>query len=149
MKVVRRDARLFLAASAQLLADGFRVRFRAGGASMRPAINDGDALVLEPVGPAAVQPGDVLLYRKHHRGIAHRVVHVRRKDEAVVAFLLRGDAEPACDEPVAPSEVLARIVAVERGSAVEFPAPGAPSPDRTMAACTVVVLTADPRRPGL
>lgn len=126
MKIVRRDGRLFLDASAQLLADGFGVRFRAGGASMRPAINDGDALVMEPVSPAAVAPGDVLLYRKHQRGIAHRVVHVRRRDEGVTAFLLRGDAASACDEAVAPHEVLARIIAVERGRprwSARLPAP--------------------------
>jgi hypothetical protein len=114
MRVVKRDAALFLEVSERLLEQGYRVRFRAGGASMQPAIGDGDAVILAPVNPVAAQPGDILLYRKNRRGIAHRVVHVQHADEAVVAFLLRGDAEPACDAPVTPDEVLGKVVAVER-----------------------------------
>lgn len=114
MRIVRRDARLFLAATSALLADGFGVRFRAGGGSMQPAIGNGDALTLEPVGAAAVRPGDVLLYRKDQRSIAHRVVDIRTRGGAISSYLLKGDAASSCDAPVAPHEVLGRLVALER-----------------------------------
>jgi hypothetical protein len=121
MRIVRRDARLFLGVSAQLLADGFGVRFRAGGASMQPAIHDGDALIVAPVSTREVRPGDVLLYRRDRRGIAHRVVRVRTTGGAVMDVLLRGDAEPACDAPVAAHDVLGRLVAVDRTARQRWP----------------------------
>lgn len=109
-----RNAELFLHVSERLLEEGYRVRFRAGGTSMQPAINDGDALTVEPVEPLAVRPGDILLYRTHRRGIAHRVVNIRQAGSAVVAFLLRGDAKAACDRPVEPGEVVGKVIAIER-----------------------------------
>lgn len=111
---VKRDEELFLDVSERLLEEGYRVRFRAGGTSMQPAISDGDALTVEPVDPVAVRPGDILLYRKHRRGIAHRVVHVRHAGQAVVAFVLRGDAKTACDALVEPVDLLGKVVMVER-----------------------------------
>jgi hypothetical protein len=114
MTIIKRDAKLFLDVSERLLDEGYRVRFRAAGTSMQPAIGDGDALILAPIDPVAVRPGDILLYRKHRRGIAHRVVHVQHALPAVGAFLLRGDASTACDAPVGPDEVLGKVVSVER-----------------------------------
>ncbi len=114
MRIVKRDAELFLQLSKRLLEEGYCVRFRAGGTSMEPAINDGDALTVEPVEPVAVRPGDILLYRKYQRGIAHRVVDVRKAGPAVVAFLLRGDAKEACAVQVEPNEVVGKVIAIEK-----------------------------------
>ena len=113
MTIIKRDAKLFLDVSERLLDEGYRVRFRAAGTSMQPAIGDGDALILAPVDLLAVRPGDILLYRKQHRGIAHRVVYVQHALPAIGAFLLRGDATRTCDAPVEPDEVLGRVVSVE------------------------------------
>jgi hypothetical protein len=115
MGIIRRDAELFLDLSEHLLEKGYRVRFRAHGASMQPAIADGDALTLEPTNPAAAQPGDILLYRRHRRSIAHRVVEVEQAGHSVATILLRGDAQLACDVPVEPDDVLGKVVAVEPG----------------------------------
>lgn len=114
MKIVKRDAELFLHLSKRLLEEGYCVRFRAGGTSMEPAINDGDALTVQPVEPVAVRPGDILLYRKYQRDIAHRVVAVRKTGPAVAAFLLRGDAKEACDVQVEPNEVVGKVIAIEK-----------------------------------
>ena len=40
---------LVLDVATELLGRGRRVRFRAPGSSMRPAIGDGDAITVEPV----------------------------------------------------------------------------------------------------
>jgi hypothetical protein len=115
MRIVRYDTDTFLEVSERLLEEGYRVRFRAGGGSMRPAINDGDSVTVAPVDPVVVRPSNILMYRRNRRGIAHRVVHVLRAGEGVVAFLLRGDATATFDAAVAPGEILGRVVTVERG----------------------------------
>lgn len=112
---VRRDAATFLGLSEALLDEGYGVRFRAGGTSMQPAIEDGDAITVTPVALTDVRRGDVLLYRHNRRIIAHRVVDIRTTGTEIAAFVLRGDAKTACDRPVAPDQILGRVVAIERG----------------------------------
>ena len=107
----------------QVLQDGHKVRFRAPGNSMQPAIIDGDVLMVEPIGPAAINIGDIILYQAARRIIAHRVMHVEKggipKDQPATrimhySFILRGDASYSYDEPVYPDQILGKIVSVER-----------------------------------
>jgi signal peptidase I len=107
---LKKDTGAFLDVTGYLLASGCRVRFCAQGASMRPAIRDGDNVEVETIEPEAVKRGDILLYRQHHRPVAHRVVTVQRDGNQVVGFVLRGDAKRACDAPVKPHEVVGRVV---------------------------------------
>jgi hypothetical protein len=114
-----RDSRRFIQMLGDLLLRGYPVRFRAEGRSMFPAIRDGQMITVEPIGRRPVRIGDVVLYRHGRAAIAHRVVRVRSSAGGIVELLLRGDAAGACDAPVAPGQVLGRVVAVERaGSAV-------------------------------
>jgi signal peptidase I len=110
----RNDTATFLDITAQLLSGGYRVRFRAHGASMRPAIRDGDIVVVQMVDPTAVKPGDILLYREGERPLAHRVVRIHQDNSAGVVFVLRGDAQAECDAPVKPEQVLGRVLLAER-----------------------------------
>ncbi len=111
---LKRDTKAFLDVSEQLLTAGYGVRFRAHGGSMRPAICDGETVTVEGVEPAAVKPGDILLYRHEHRPLAHRVVRIDQDGGAVIAFVLRGDAKAACDAPVKPEQILGRVVLTEK-----------------------------------
>ena len=106
---LQRDTAAFLEISADLLNAGYAVRFCASGGSMRPAIVDGDTIIVESVDPADVRAGDILLFRQRQRPLAHRVVHIREENHTVVEFILRGDAKVACDAPVRPNEVLGRV----------------------------------------
>jgi signal peptidase I len=101
----------FLTLSVELLEQGCGIRFRAGGGSMTPAIKDGALITVAPINPAEVKPGDVLLYRRQERVIAHRVVQI---SEAGASFVLRGDAACADDELVKAEQVLGKVVLVER-----------------------------------
>jgi signal peptidase I len=114
----RKDTAAFLDVTGYLLASGCRVRFCAQGASMRPAIRNGDAVEVQIIEPEAVKRGDILLYRQQHRPIAHRVVDIQREGNQVVGFLLRGDAKRACDAPVKPHEVLGRVVVRPRDASI-------------------------------
>jgi signal peptidase len=98
----------FTATCAALLRGGERVRFRATGRSMAPAILDGDVLTVVPAGPEEIRPGDVILYPGAWGLLAHRVV-ARLEDGS---FLAQGDAIGSDREEVAPDRILGRVVAV-------------------------------------
>ena len=95
-----------------LLDDGLTVRFEAGGRSMLPTIRDGDTLVVEPVDPASISRGDVIVVGGPWSVRAHRVVG--EGDHGGGTVILRGDALQAPDAPVTPEQVLARVTGVER-----------------------------------
>ena len=105
---------IFLDVSADLLSQGYSVRFRPGGYSMRPTIRDGEAVTVEPVEPGKVKKGDIILYRAARGVIAHRVVRIERREDEARVFHLRGDASNSCDAPVSAEQILGRVVSVER-----------------------------------
>jgi signal peptidase I len=114
----------FVHVTADLLREGYSVRFQAKGASMYPTIEDGEKVVVEPVAPTQIKWGDIILYRRHEGMIAHRVIGIGSDyDRATTqssalslcdVLLLRGDASDFPDEPVEVSRVLGKVVAVER-----------------------------------
>ncbi|MGA9347302.1 MAG: S24/S26 family peptidase [Anaerolineae bacterium] len=100
--------------SEQILRSGHRLRFQARGKSMRPCIEDGDIIEVEPVGLSAVRLGDVVFFHIDE-GVtrAHRVV--RRLDrDGVLVLLTKGDSRLGFDDIVCAEHVLGRVVAVER-----------------------------------
>jgi signal peptidase I len=124
------DAEVLPELVSQILRDGHNVRFKAPGNSMRPAILDGDCLMVEPIGPAAIKMGDIILYQEEERIIAHRVMDIGKGEisktqrEARIthySFILRGDASYSYDEPVYPDQILGKIVSVERNGRIINP----------------------------
>lgn len=95
---------------ADLLSRGHSVRFQAKGKSMHPAIQEGEGIGVAPVEPSQVKRGDIILYRIQSGLIAHRVVALTPH----YSFILRGDASVSCDKPVAPQQILGKVVCVER-----------------------------------
>jgi signal peptidase I len=114
--VLKKDTPAFLDVSTRLLTAGCRVRFRATGLSMLPAIADGEPVTVERVETSAVQPGDVLLYQHNQRPFVHRVVDIQQNGDGVVGFVLRGDSKKDCDYPVTPDQVLGRVALSENPS---------------------------------
>ena len=100
--------------SAKLLAQGFSVRFSAPGTSMGPTIRDGETITVAPAEPGEITVGDIVAYRRGCHVIAHRVVRFGRRDRADGEILLRGDAACTVDAPVAPGQILGKVVSVER-----------------------------------
>ncbi len=97
---------------------------------MYPSIGEGELITVEPVVPSDVQLGDIILYRSARGLIAHRVVGSSPTQSSVLSphhfFLLRGDASLCCDQPVAASQILGRVVFVQRdGRSVALASPGA------------------------
>jgi len=104
----------FSEVTADVLASGCGVCFRATGGSMNPTIKAGEKITVEPVAPRAVKVGDIILYWNHRGVIAHRVVRIERTPGDDWVFLLRGDAAGACDAPVESGRILGKVLSVER-----------------------------------
>ena len=97
------------------VADSFgRVRLRVSGTSMAPAIRPGDLLSVEPADPAELSPGEIVVFTREGRLIAHRLVG---KTESVgEGFLVtRGDRARRNDSPVSGAELVGRVTGIERG----------------------------------
>ena len=111
----------FIETLQHLLSRGHAVRFQADGWSMHPTIRFGEIIVIEPLGQRPVHAGDVLLYRRNHKAIAHRVIQVAASAGGSQVLSLRGDAADCCDSPIDLEQVLGRVVGVERrGRVVRF-----------------------------
>ncbi len=104
----------FHALAQEVLGRGGRLSFRARGTSMHPFIRGRDVILVEPVDPARLRPGEIILY---HRGDTSHVVHrlVRRveKDGRLV-FIAQGDNKLIADAPILAEQVLGRVVGIER-----------------------------------
>jgi signal peptidase I len=81
---------------------------------MYPAIKDGEIIKVEPVESSQIKKGDIVLYRIKKGVIAHRVVHIERRNGGPPFFILRGDAFEICDGIVEPRQVIGRVISVER-----------------------------------
>ena len=91
-----------------------RVRFRALGSSMLPAIRPGDVLCIEQCTPGAARPGDVLLTRHGERVLAHRLLRKERRAGEDL-LVTRGDALWHADPSQPASMLLGRVTGISRG----------------------------------
>ena len=89
-------------------------RLRAFGSSMIPAIHPGDTLRVERCETTDVSTGDVVMFTRHDRLFAHRVV---RNDNGTL--VTQGDNLEHSDGVVPSAEFLGRVVSVERLSFVD------------------------------
>jgi len=108
---------MFLTLCEDLLERGYDVRFRAEGTSMMPTIQDGDAVTVSPVDRGGIEPGEIVLYRRVGRPIAHRVAQIRTSAAGGVVIVARGDGKAGDDAPVAAEEILGKVVSIERQAA--------------------------------
>ncbi len=111
------ESNLFFNVTVDLLKSGQSVRFQAPGRSMTPTIREDETITINPVSASTVRKGDIILYSNKTGVIAHRVVRIQKKDASLQphSFILRGDASITDDKPVAPGQVLGKVVSVERG----------------------------------
>jgi hypothetical protein len=134
-------AKIYPELIADLLLNGHKVKFRAPGHSMYPTILHEDVITVEPVDSSAVRVGDIVLYQNETSLIAHRIIKILKRSERnsrsapqgpqdrsappikagtstseTLLFILRGDARPACDDPVAAQHILGKVVLIETNS---------------------------------
>lgn len=81
------------------------------GGSMEPTYFDGDWVLVEPLaGSRPIRPGEVVVARRDHHLVTHRIVELRSG-----LAVTRGDACKRVDPPIPAAALLGRVVGVRRG----------------------------------
>lgn len=93
-----------------------RLRFRAIGGSMLPAIAPGDLLEFRSCSAADLKNNDVALLKRKDGLVAHRVKAIGSR-----MVVTRGDALSADDAPWDPCEVIGLLIGHERGGRTLHP----------------------------
>jgi uncharacterized repeat protein (TIGR01451 family) len=101
---------LFGTLGEELLSSGLGIRFQARGDSMRPTIDDGDILRVEPVAPGDLKKGDIVLFNDGTAYRAHRIVAVDLGRDVVVT---RGDAGSENDATLRMGQIRGRVAGKE------------------------------------
>jgi signal peptidase I len=95
------------------------VRLRVFGTSMVPAILPGDQVLIQRASLEEILPGEIAVFLRSGRLFVHRVVDRKMLAAAPKAadelcLITRGDRQRASDSPVYSSELLGRVVWIER-----------------------------------
>ena len=101
--------------AAEVLRSFGRLRLRTTGASMLPTVWPGDVLSVRRHNVVEALPGDIVLFLREGRLVAHRVVE-RTICQDKMQWVTRGDSVESNDLPVSSGELLGRVTAIERGS---------------------------------
>ncbi len=96
----------------ELIGRGHGFRLSVSGSSMFPSIRDGDIVVVEPCDSRDLRLGDIVFYRRPRGHTAHRLVG---RCDGGANLITRGDALAPCDPVLSRSQVVGRVVVVERG----------------------------------
>jgi signal peptidase I len=95
------------------------VRLRVLGTSMVPSVLPGDHVLIQRAALEEILPGEIAVFLREGRLFVHRVVE--RKKMSVggsgneeLCLITRGDRQRDCDLPVNSSELLGRVICIER-----------------------------------
>lgn len=108
-----------------------RMRLRVRGTSMVPAFRPGDTIYVERAAVAAIQPGEIAIFARDGRLVAHRVTRVEVGADGW-RLVTRGDRTLRADAPVLGSELLGRATSIERGRRCFRPRAGLNTVERTV-----------------
>ena len=85
------------------------LRLRVTGSSMLPSIRPDDLLLIRHCRVGQAKPGDIVLYIRHRRLFAHRVV-----SRSGTGLVTQGDGIAAPDPAVTADELLGKVVRITR-----------------------------------
>lgn len=85
------------------------VQLRVTGASMLPSVRPGDVLSVRHCVISDLQPGQILLYRRHGKLVAHRVIRIHSD-----SVTTRGDSVYNDDLPIEESDIVGQVFSVLR-----------------------------------
>src|SRR5215475_4588667 len=97
------DSKLFSQVIYELLGQGLSVRFKACGASMSPAIRDGEIVEVTPVMVSKLRKDDIVLATTNVGFRLHRIVFA---DHARDVFITRGDCGQENDPALKGAQIL-------------------------------------------
>ena len=91
------------------------VRLRVFGTSMVPSILPGDLISVQRANVSEISLGEIVLYAREGRLFVHRVVGCKGWPENS-HLITRGDWLRHNDPPISSSELLGRVILIERGN---------------------------------
>ena len=104
----------FLERSRQILSKSQTVEICMSGSSMRPAIEDGDLVTIEPITEGKINQGDIVLYQsRFDTAVIHRVIRIERSSSERIV-ITRGDAATQNDLAIPLTTILGRVKNIER-----------------------------------
>jgi signal peptidase I len=95
------------------------VRLRVFGMSMVPSVIPGDMVLIQRAALEEILPGEIAVFLREERLFVHRVVDrkimsVAGSGNEELCLITRGDRQRDCDLPVSSSELLGRVICIER-----------------------------------
>lgn len=106
----RPQSQMFEALARELLQQGNEIRFQARGASMSPAIRDGEIVLVKPAQLPELRPGDIVLVKGEMGFRLHRLVLADVEQDV---FITRGDCGQQNDPAVSGEAILGEAVGKE------------------------------------
>jgi signal peptidase I len=91
------------------------IRLRVFGTSMAPSILPGDFISVQRAILPEISSGEIVLYAREGRIFAHRAVG-RTSDSEHALLITRGDRLRHNDPPVSSSELLGKVISIQRSS---------------------------------
>jgi len=110
--------------AAQVLRTFGKLRLEVTGLSMLPSVWPGDTLFLERREMGEIAAGDIILFTRRDKLVAHRVLCKTVVGDETCA-ITRGDGLLSTDDPVSPAELLGTVRSVSRAG--EYVSPDADS----------------------
>jgi phage repressor protein C with HTH and peptisase S24 domain len=95
--------------AAEVVRSFGELRLRVTGSSMLPAIRPDDLLLIRHCRVEQAGPGDVVLYIRHRRLFAHRVI-----SRSGARLVTQGDGIAEPDLPLTANELLGKVIRVMR-----------------------------------
>ena len=106
----RPQSKMFETLARELLQQGNEIRFQARGASMSPAIRDGEIVLVKPALLAQLRPGDIVLAKGEMGFRLHRLVVADVEQDV---FITRGDCGQQNDPAIGGEAILGEAVGKE------------------------------------
>jgi signal peptidase I len=101
-----------------LLTEGKKIRIRADGYSMFPAIKPGSVILIEPVTDEEPPvPGDIIAWKRDSGFVVHRLIRIEKEDNKV-SYVTRGDSCANEDSPVMENLVAGKVISTETPSGI-------------------------------
>jgi signal peptidase I len=117
--------------ASEVLRSSGKLRLRVTGWSMLPSVWPGDTLLIERMSVDQVSEGDIVLFGRDQRLVAHRVVTKGPQDPGIVT---RGDSMAAPDPPLSGGDLLGRVSFILRNGKCIEPGRSLRFPERAVAA---------------
>ena len=99
----------------EAILNGHSVKTIASGTSMFPFLRKGDLLTIEPLSMDKIKHGDVVVFERDEKWIAHRVIKIHSND-GLTEFTTRGDARVSNDPPVRKENYIGIVSYLERNN---------------------------------